>query len=571
MENIRFAINLLMNLRLLCLVFIVFSLASTQRSTAQGWQWAKSAGGAANESATAVATDTSGYVYAVGSFSSGTVSFGSFILNNITTAFTDIFVVKYDSLGNVIWARSAGGSDNDYATSISIDPWGNIYVAGFFYSPTIAFGATTLTNDSANTSDMYVVKYDQAGTVLWAKKAGGTMDDRINAIKADGAGNVIVTGSFQSKYLIFGTDTVKNPLETTDEVFVIKYDSTGSFTWATGTGPYGDDYGYAVTTDATNNIYVAGKFISPTINFGNGVVVSNTTGGGSNDDLFLVKYNAAGLAQWADHATGASDDAATALGIDAHSNIYVAGKFASPTLIFNATSLTNAGGYDIFVAKYSSSGHLVWAKSNGGTSNDYVNSISIDDSSNVVIAGNYASSIINFGPSTLINDSVGTSDIFIARYDSLGNAQWAKTTGGPKANANGVATDGSGNIYLAGDFSDSSFYFGTNLLLNAINSNTTDMFLAKYSLTTTIAVNINLPENKIALYPNPASGVINVVLNGGGYNSISVYDCFGRMVYKNQLTGNEKTTKINTYGLNDGVYFLHAMHNDGMDSATFVI
>ena len=138
--------------------------------------------------------------------------------------------------------------------------------------------------------------------------------------------------------------------------------------------------------------------------------------------------------------------------------------------------------------------------------------------------------------------------------------------------ANGVAKDATGNIYLAGNYSDSSFYFGTNLLLNAgISTGTTDIFLAKYSQAATIVMNVASPAFSIALYPNPADGIINVALNGGGYNTIAVYDCLGRTVYHSQLAGNEKSVKINTTDFKDGIYILRTTHNGNTESATFVI
>ncbi len=561
-----------MNLRLLWIVFIVFSFTGMPKGIAQGWLWAKSAGGTSNESATAITADTSGNVYLTGSFSSPNVTFGSVMLtNNSTSGNTDIYIVKYDPNGNVLWAKSAGSSDEDYATSIALDAWGNIYVAGFFYSTSITFGTTTLTNDSTTaTSDVYVVKYSPSGNVIWARKAGGTMDDRINAVTTDVAGNVIVTGSFESKYLIFGTDTVKNPLVATDDVFVIKYDSSGNFGWATGSGQVGDNFGYAITTDASNNIFVAGSFNSSSISFGSSVLSNSGTG---TDDMFLVKYNSSGTVAWATRATGKNNDMATALGTDATGNIYVSGRFASDTMFFNSTALINSGAYDAFIAKYNTTGHVVWAKSiSTGTTINYAYSLSVDDTANVIIAGNFGNGTITFGASTITNSNAGTYDLFIAKYDSLGNAQWANTTGGAGSVANGVAKDVTGNIYLSGNYSDSSFYFGTNLLLNAgINTGTTDMFVAKYSQGATIVVNVTSPAYGIALYPNPADGIINVALTGSGYNSIAVYDCLGRPVYTSQLTGNEKAVKINTADFKDGVYILRTIHGSTTESTTFVI
>ena len=387
-------------------------------------------------------------------------------------------------------------------------------------------------------------------------------------MKTDAAGNVIITGSFKSKYLAFGTDTVWNSLATTDAMFVIKYDSAGNYIWANGSGGGGYQFGYAVATDAAGNVFVSGSYNSNAITFGDSTL-SNS--GAGFDDMFLVKYNAAGTVQWARNAAGTNDDAASAMGTDAHGNVYVAGNFVSSTLVFGTTTLTNHGGTDMFVVKYNNAGTVKWAKSNGGAGSEAVHGIAIDDTAGVVMTGNYGSSSIGFGTTTLTNDSAGTMDLFIAKYDSLGNIKWAKTTGGPTSNANGVATYPPGNVYVTGDFSDSTFSFGTNVLLNSINTGSTDLFVARYTQLALSVPMVAVQQHKIALYPNPADGTINAVLDETGYTNISVFDVTGRAVYQSPLTGTEKAVKISTGALKSGVYNLRVTRNDGVQSTTFVI
>ena len=136
----------------------VFSLLFVQQANAQGWLWAKSAGGSSAEYGTYLTTDRMGNVYVAGSFGSPVLSFGSITL--IDSGAVNIFVAKYDSAGNVLWAKSAGGSNNDVAFSITTDGTGNVYITGLFASPTITFGATTLTNfTSGGSEDIFIAKY----------------------------------------------------------------------------------------------------------------------------------------------------------------------------------------------------------------------------------------------------------------------------------------------------------------------------------------------------------------------------------------------------------------------------
>ncbi len=563
-----------MHLRKFLSALLVVSLPAIPQAMGQGWLWARSnSAGSGNESAAAIATDGSGNVYSAGYFSSATATFGFYPLGNTASGFNDMFLVKYDPSGVVLWAVGAGGTDDDYATSVATDPWGNVFVAGHFYGTSMGFGTATLTNiGGVDSSDMYIAKYDPLGNFLWARRAGGTKNDRINSIKTDISGNVIATGSFQSAYMAFATtsgpDTLRNPIPTVDRVFVIKYDSTGNYVWGTSAGGAGYDRGYAVATDHGNNIFVTGAFNGPSITFGTNVLSDSVS---SVDDLFVVKYDSMGVVQWARSARGAGTDVATAAGADVFGNVYVAGKYTSSALRFNTTTLGNAGGYDMFLTKYDYAGNVMWARSNGGSADDLVHSLAVDDSSSVVLAGNFVSPTLAFGVSTLTYDGLGISRLFIGKYDSSGNAKWAATTGPGHGNAFGVAVAIPGKIYVTGDYSDTTFWFGNDTLLNAIHSGTFDMFVAKFTETPLSVPGLVGDHLAMVVYPNPNNGMMTVSFGETGYNNIGIYDCVGRLIYQVQLTGNERSVKINAADLIDGVYLLRSIHNGTSVSAPFVI
>jgi hypothetical protein len=563
-----------MNLRILLSVFIIFLVLAMLPAKAQSWRWARSNGGSGNESTSALTTDSWGNIYAAGYYSSTSFNFSFFPMNNAGSGYTDVFLVKYSPDGTVLWAASAGGNNDDYVTSVSTDPWGNVFIAGYFFSTTFTIGGTTLSNAGATTdsSDMFVAKFDSLGNFKWARRAGGVKDDRIYSMMADISGNVIVTGSFQSAYLAFGTgaaDTVKNPIEGVDRVFVIKYDSLGNYVWYTSAGGVGYDFGYALATDPGNNIYVSGAFNSSNITFGT-TVLNNTS---SVDDMFLVKYDSMGTVLWARSGAGSANDIPTAARADNYGNIYVTGKFSSPTLTFGTATLTNAGatGYDIFLVKYDLFGNFVWARSNGGNADDIPHAIAIDDSSYIVLAGNFASTSLPFGPSTLTYDGTGLNALFMGKYDSAGHALWGITTGPHHGNANGIAVSYPSQIYMGGDFSDTTFWFGNDTLQNIIHTGTADMFLAKFSQTPLSVPSVAANGTGITIYPNPNNGMMTVSLGVTGYNTLAIYNAIGQQVYQGQLSGNETALKINAMDMNDGVYMLRASRNGVAESATFVI
>jgi hypothetical protein len=462
-----------MKTKLLIVLIALCEIANAQ------WQWAKSAGGSNPDRANSVITDANGNVYTVGRFLSPTITFGSTTLTNpdITGNYSDMFIVKYDANGNVLWAKSAGGINEEEAFSIAADTNDNLYVTGSFYSPSITFGSTTLTNDTTNNSaDIFIVKYDTNGNVVWAKSAGGSNYDYATSIATDINGNVFVAGYFRGPSIVLGSDTLTNTSSTGTDMFIVKYDSNGNILWAKSAGGYFYDDAFSVSTDANGNALVSGYFSGSTLIFGSDTL---TNAGSSTADIFLAKYDANGNVLWAKSAGGIFSENARSVATDASGNILLAGGFQSSSITFGSTTLTNAnpGVENIFIAKYDGNGNALWAKSAGGTSSDWAYSIATDTNGNAYVAGSFDSPSLTFGSTTLTN--AGGGDVFIAKYDANGNALWAKSAGGTYTDfAYSVAVDATGNSYVAGGFTSPSITFGSTTLTN-ISSTGNDMFIAK--------------------------------------------------------------------------------------------
>ncbi|MBK8415145.1 MAG: hypothetical protein IPL22_12075 [Bacteroidetes bacterium] len=110
-----------------------------------------------------------------------------------------------------MWAKSHGGSDWDIGLSIKSDVSGNVFVTGYFKSSAINFGSISLTNSSGSSfSDLFLVKYDSNGNVLWAQNPQGLFNKSGNDLATDVNGNVYITGYYQGPTLDFGTITVTN-------------------------------------------------------------------------------------------------------------------------------------------------------------------------------------------------------------------------------------------------------------------------------------------------------------------------------------------------------------------------
>jgi len=211
-------------------------------------------------------------------------------------------------------------------------------------------------------------------------------------------------------------------------------------------GGTANDYGQSIAVDKSGNVYITGYFTG-TAAFGS---VSKTSKG--NNDIYLAKYHKSGILQWVESAGGSGEDFGFGIAVDSLGNVYITGNYQGAAS-FDSVTKTSAGGFDIFVAKYNSSGSIQWAQSAGGASNDYGQAIAIDDNGNSYITGYYYDAI-TFG--TISKTSKGSADIFIAKYNTSGAVQWAQSAGGTSADlANGIALDSIGNVYVTG------YYQGT--------------------------------------------------------------------------------------------------------------
>jgi hypothetical protein len=335
--------------------------------------WVNRAGGTGSDQGLSIAVNGFGNIYVTGLFN-GSATFGQGQTNQTTLASAgsdDIFVAQFDSSGTLQWVNRAGGAGSDQGVSVTADGAGNSYLTGFFSgSATFAQGQanqTTLT--TAGDRDIFVAKYDSIGTLMWAKRSGGSGTDRGFTITVDGSGNSYLSGLFNGS-ATFGQG---QPNQTTltslglDDIFVAQYDSSGVLQWVKGAGGTGSDGGVGIAVDGSGNSYLTGWFNGithpGTATFGSGEPNETTLTSAGDRDIFVVKFDSTGLLQWATRAGagGKSTDQGMGIAVDGSGGVYTIGYFgdnvAAASATFgqgetNQTTLTSAGGTDIFVAKY---------------------------------------------------------------------------------------------------------------------------------------------------------------------------------------------------------------------------
>ncbi|RFS13320.1 SBBP repeat-containing protein [Emticicia sp. C21] len=388
-----------------------------------------------------IALDASGNIYITGYFSGTTIFGGTSIPSKGSR---DIFVAKYNKSGTLQWVQTPGGTNDNSARSIALDGNGNIYITGE-YSGSATFGATTIYSNGS--SDIFLAKYNNNGIVQWVQSAGGLLAEVSSSIAVDGSGNAYITGSYS------GTATFAGTTLTTQggtDIFVAKYNTSGSLQWVKSAGGTGNDSGFGIALDNNANVHITGNY-EATAQF---EATSHDSKGFT--DIFIAKYNNIGSLQWVRSAGGTSSDEGNDIAIDGSGNVFITGNYIG-LASFGINTLSAQGGYEVFVAKYNASGTYQWARSLGGTENDFGEDIVVENDGTVYITGYFYGTAFPI-PRT----SRGASDIFVAKFDSDANFEWVQSAGGLNQDSgSGITVDLNGNVYAVGGYNGTSS-FGRN-------------------------------------------------------------------------------------------------------------
>jgi hypothetical protein len=481
-------------IRILFFVLAIIIL-NPNATNAQKLDWAKSIGGIGSDFGSSMAVDKAGNVFTTGSYVNVIDADPGPGINNLTTPGRSPFVLKQNASGNYIWAITFPTSGNCYGTGIAVSNSGSIYVSGYFDKTTDfdpGLGNTSLTPTIGGSVGSFLCKYDNMGNLVWAKYIGEGASSCINNVLSfDIKGNLLLAGDFignadmdpsPGTTFIVGSTSASFP-----DSYISKVDTNGDFIWTVPLSGLSVKSAAALASDTAGNVYCSGTF--------QGTVDFDPTGGVLNlsskglDDIFVAKYSSIGLASWAKSIGGTGAEKCKTIAIDKWKNIYLSGSFAN-TVDFDPGSpyipLSSVGAQDVFLCKLDNTANLKWAKqiqanSSAGTF------IAADTLGYIYNSGDFAGTVdFDFGPKVTNLTTSGGGDIYISKYDSIGNYIWARKLGGVGQDiVNTIVLDLSANIYLTGSFYDScDFDPGTSVLnLKAVTVN--DAFIFKMKQCTT--------------------------------------------------------------------------------------
>jgi hypothetical protein len=415
-------------------------------------------------------TEASGNVYITGytDANTGTVIATVGSHQSISGGNQDAYLVKFNSSGVRLWGTYYGGIGDDRGYSCANDIFGNIYMAGFTGTSTgtvIATAASHQTVFNGPNDDAFLVKFNSSGVRIWGTYYGGVMDDFGYSCSCDASGNVYMAGSTQSPDAIASPGCHQGSIAGGNDGFLVKFDSLGVRQWGTYYGGSGNnDYGQGCATDASGNVYMTGYTDTNT-----GTVIATAASqqsvyAGGTYDAYLVKFDSLGVRQWGTYYGGPGYDFGLSCISDVLGNVYMTGATGggTGTVIVTAgchQSLYGGGTGDALLVKFNTNGVRQWGTYYGGSGNiDDGYSLASDASGNVYIGGlTSSSSGIATAGSHQSAFGGGSYDAFLAKFNSGGVRLWGTYYGGTGSNEGGYgcASDGFGNIYLAG-FSDTN-------------------------------------------------------------------------------------------------------------------
>ena len=536
----------------IALTFILFTSINLSFSQQPSITWAKQAGGNEGDNCTDVLVAADGNIYSAGNYT-GVATFGSIVLQ-ATVNTSRGYISKSNANGTVLWAKDMGS----FAYRVVPGPQGSIYVFGYFIG-TENFGGISITSSNSNYADMFLLKMNANGDVLWAKNFAGIFGNS-NSIVSDASGNIYIGGSF-AESATFGSTTLTQPGQTFD-VFLAKIDPNGIPLWAQKYGGANNDFFTALDIDANGNPFITGYFSTGTT-----IGTSSFVCFGFYD-IFVFKTDSNGGVIWAKQFGGGDDDRSSAIAVDSQGNAYLTGTCRG-TYQFGSFSASSTN-YSAYLCKINSSGTPLWLKYYLTNQNHQSLSldVTIDHLGNIYSTGS-SNAPYTFNAQHSVNVTA-FSGAYVLKSDANGNVLWAKGFGGivNQAENHGygysIDADLAGNVYVGGTFSgtiDSNPLLQTN-----INNFNYDIFLMKIGVST---VGIDeMAQSLFTLYPNPANDQFTLFNTSEG-NSFQLVDNAGKIVFQGKTTS--ESTIIHTENLVNGMYFIHFIENGSIFTGKILV
>jgi hypothetical protein len=500
---------MIIRLILLLVIGVVFS-------TVDGFgqnTWLKTYGGYGGKSI--ISTSDGGFVLT-----------GSIYLRTGGEVNGDIFVMKINSVGDIVWKSIFGGSKNESGYSITTSSDGGFVLTGLFESNDGDFNG--IKKGSIYDYDIFVIKLNSNGNIEWKKTFGGSRMDWGYSITTTSDGGFVLTGFTVSNDGDFN-GIRKGSYD--EDIFVLKINSVGDIVWKSTFGGSNYEEGSSITTTSDGGFVLTG-FTESTDGDFNGIMK------GSNwDDIFVLKLNSVGNIVWKKTFGGSDRDFGYSITTTLDGGFVLTGFTNSPDGDFNGM---NKGYGDIFVIKLNSNGEMLWKSTFGGSFGEEGSSITTTSDGGFVLTGQTDSYDGDF--KGMQRDS---NVVFVIRLNSIGNIVWKKTFGGSRyEEGSSITTTLDGGFVLTGQSKSNDGDF------SSLNKGVNGVFVMKLdsngNLDNTTSINeFNETTTTLSIHPNPF------------HNSTTVS-------YKVETPSNVRIELLNTLG-----QIIEVLREDYIDIGTY--
>ena len=515
-------------------VLLLFAALGAQCLYAQpSVQWMNTAGGFSTADTYHSAADGTGHFYIVG------VGLSDFDFGNGITLPYGRVIARYDSSGNISWARSLNTDPNVVlsmnAIAATLD--GDLWVGGIFQTDTIALDTFVLVNDPPNSS-AFLARIDSNGVVAFATAWSGSglaSDVSINDLWVDDQGDVLATGAVWADSIAIGGISLSDT-SGWKQLFVVKLDPSGQALWANMSHSQQDPVmggpeGRCISSDAAGNTVVAGILSGPLVMDGDTLDADTVS-----IHAMLITFDPAGALEHMEllPAECFPED----LTVDDAGNTYLCGMYYA-TAAFDTDTLSSGGWYDGFVVAYAPDGTERWVVGvQGATHNDLCRSISLSGAADTLFVGGTFIGGAWFGDLYVPTDSSFT-DGFVMQLDTAGTVGWVKDMTGDRQTYYAEAClDPWDHLYASG-LIESQVTYLDHPVENSVGLSG-HAFVARFG-DLLMAVPSGEPSSDVQLCPNPCNGTFSIALPADA-SSVVIADAQGRVVQRVKAFASQSAT-----------------------------
>jgi hypothetical protein len=517
-----------------------------------------------------------GEIYIAGKTDNEELVFGENVHQDFIAGFSDLYLAKFSSDGQLIWCTYFGGEGNEFLGSLSLNGNDHPVLTGSTNSEEgIVFGQAHQVEKNFG-GDAFIAVFDASGSLTSSTYFGGNQNDGNIKSVCDSDGNVILGGRTYSTDLSTpGAYQANHQNSDSLDGFLAKFSPSLDLIWSTYFGASGDDFVESLDTDPDNNILVA--FSSDS---NSGLATSEAfQSQGLNKSPVITKFSGGGALLWSTYVSGEGDETHSKVSTNSEGAIFLSGMTSSLTGIAteeafqenNVPGIKWPGGTSAYLMKFNASGERMWGTYFGGLASWIIDDMASTENGFVLIQDNNIAEDLIFGQDPFQSSIVGGRDVIVSKFSDDGDVVWSTAFGGNANEVSGAVSYSGSKIALVGNTASEEFYGDQDSWQPSYGGGPNDLFIAVLQ-ENMLSVNGIYPEStSLSIHPNPSvDGWVQISwsLNNLEMADLIVFDIYGRIAAK--INNYQRDTRI-VPDLAPGIYFVAIEYLGQMHSKKFIL